>query len=434
VDRLILGVAQERLVCSNSFAAALGYTGATLDAKHDYQRESYAILKGVRRYDTRLRVLHPSFTEWHQLYFHPVDVSSGVTERAAPPPNRDFHDFEAFFTQVRTVLGRIAHNARDPDRRAPMPVFSTLSRGYDSPAANILFAPFGIARAFTIPRSNSMIPPWLQSKATHDDGARIGAHLDIETIRLSPVKKSTLSRDEIFFLAPSTAPAELAFAGLVSSREETGEAALLLTGYHGGLLSRAVPKRLLTSDLVRNDTSGLNLSEVRLKAGLVHLPVPFVFARSIVSLNALSQSQAMAPWSVGGDYDKPIARRIIEEAGIPRSAFGERKRAVVQEYALPQSPTLRTAFRKHLRCDRGVRAFSMLFLRALDRLVFLTWRLVYPLLNRVAGGAPAPTALPILGRKLGVSHELHTWALTRLAEYYRERLPSNRTIACDSAS
>jgi hypothetical protein len=38
----------------------------------------------------------------------------------------------------------------------------------------------------------------------------------------------------------------------------------------------------------------------------------------------------MKPWSVGNNYDRPIARRIIEEAGVDRRAFGMRKMASSQ--------------------------------------------------------------------------------------------------------
>ena len=34
----------------------------------------------------------------------------------------------------------------------------------------------------------------------------------------------------------------------------------------------------------------------------------------------------MLPWKLGtGSYDRPIARRIAEEAGVPRAAFGQHK-------------------------------------------------------------------------------------------------------------
>ena len=38
-------------------------------------------------------------------------------------------------------------------------------------------------------------------------------------------------------------------------------------------------------------------------------------------------SQEMEPWRLGGKYDRPIARRIIEDAGVPRGMFGTKKAA-----------------------------------------------------------------------------------------------------------
>ena len=35
----------------------------------------------------------------------------------------------------------------------------------------------------------------------------------------------------------------------------------------------------------------------------------------------------MRPWSIGGAYDRPIPRRIAEEAGVPRDLFGQNKMA-----------------------------------------------------------------------------------------------------------
>ena len=44
-------------------------------------------------------------------------------------------------------------------------------------------------------------------------------------------------------------------------------------------------------------------------------------------LIAISNSEAMKPWNIGGDYSRPIVRRILEEAGVPRGSFGIRKQA-----------------------------------------------------------------------------------------------------------
>ena len=42
---------------------------------------------------------------------------------------------------------------------------------------------------------------------------------------------------------------------------------------------------------------------------------------------SITESKEMKPWCVAGNYNKPIARRIVETAGVPRTAFGMTKNA-----------------------------------------------------------------------------------------------------------
>jgi hypothetical protein len=56
--------------------------------------------------------------------------------------------------------------------------------------------------------------------------------------------------------------------------------------------------------------------------------VPFWAARKIGQVRRISHSEEMRPFLIpGAEYNRPIPRRIIEEAGIPREAFGFRKTA-----------------------------------------------------------------------------------------------------------
>ncbi len=46
----------------------------------------------------------------------------------------------------------------------------------------------------------------------------------------------------------------------------------------------------------------------------------------------------MDPWRLNTAYDRPIARLLAEEAGVPRMMFGQKKIATVVEFALPPVP------------------------------------------------------------------------------------------------
>jgi hypothetical protein len=59
----------------------------------------------------------------------------------------------------------------------------------------------------------------------------------------------------------------------------------------------------------------------------------------------------MNPWRLGNKYDRPIARRIAEEAGLPRQMFGQSKMGSVVVFprpSIPYSNDLRAEFFKYL--------------------------------------------------------------------------------------
>jgi hypothetical protein len=58
----------------------------------------------------------------------------------------------------------------------------------------------------------------------------------------------------------------------------------------------------------------------------------------------------MAPWSIGGEYDRPIPRRIVEEAGVERDSFGQSKKAVAVWYGKEES--------KNIMKDESIRDFE----------------------------------------------------------------------------
>ena len=58
---------------------------------------------------------------------------------------------------------------------------------------------------------------------------------------------------------------------------------------------------------------------------LAVLRLSLALGSDIDAVRAISCSEEMKPWSVGGDYDRPIARRCAVESGVPTEWFGLRK-------------------------------------------------------------------------------------------------------------
>ena len=146
-------------------------------------------------------------------------------------------------------------------------------------------------------------------------------------------------------------------------REHVGGGAVLLTGVLGELWynAQSTPQDKLSTvndKLERWDLSCHGLSEVRLHIGYVHAPAPYIGARRRKRLFDLANSKDMRPWSIGGNYDRPIPRRIAEDAGIPRDIFGQSKLATVVEFMPPYIPygkALRREFFHFLWKTRGLR-------------------------------------------------------------------------------
>jgi len=120
---------------------------------------------------------------------------------------------------------------------------------------------------------------------------------------------------------------------IVNWEEElTGK--ILLTGIHGDAVW-SMHHKFPNTDIVRGDAAGASLSEFRFRVGFMHLPVPFIACKSAASILKISRTEEMQPWSIGGHYDRPIARRISESAGVPRSAFAKRKGGYIARFYNP---------------------------------------------------------------------------------------------------
>lgn len=424
VDRLVYCETATEVIASNSLPLLMAWTGARLDPRWNYRNESFAILKGIDAYDSTFHLSDNQKRSFRQAYYYPILIGeSGVERQAAHPPQR-FSTFSEYVTAVSDVLKRLRDNYTSPSRMHTFDAYSTISTGYDSTATTALVRDFEIEAAFTSRRSNSSIRPWISKQAAIDDGTPIARQLSIGVQYLDD-HKSDLT-DELYFLAPTAADAELVFAPMAEHILRASRPAVLFSGFHGDKVwDRATSGRYLAPSLLRGDTSGLNLGEIRLKAGFINVPVPFLFADSVADIVAISRSAEMQHWSVGGTYDRPIPRRILEEQGVPRSAFGMRKKAVVQSYNYPVNKDLRDEFFKWLQERHGRGRMQTYLLERTNQALFLVLRV----LERGATALrfqvrPAPRNL--LGDTIDLPYELHIWALDALTARMSERLSIQR--------
>ena len=317
VDRLQYFLDSRGLWISNSFCALLSTIGAYVDPTYPaYSDDFDSIVNGLHAYK---REIDTSRGPVQLVYFNNVRWDGyRVSEQPKPNASRDFSSFDRFHAFLSSAMQSMARNAQDLQRAYPYELLCPISNGHDSPTVAVLARNAGCSRAFTFDVSR---------EGTDDSGARIGQLLDMKTTVIARNAWRSMPLPEPLFIAGGASAGEVIFKGAESLLGGT----LLLTGFAG---SAAWDKKILDDHghLLRRDVSGLSLTEYRLHTGFIHCPVGFWGARQASEISAISRSKDLEPWDIG-EKSRPICRRIVEEAGVPRAWFGHGKRGVsVQLY------------------------------------------------------------------------------------------------------
>jgi hypothetical protein len=320
IDRLQSMRTEHTTCVSNSFAGLLAFTGGSLLlSRTDYRDMFGSIIDGLARYQ---RELPTTVGPIRLTYFHNLEWDgTELHEVEKPFASRDFSTYERYRAFIGSAVGGLADNARSSDRAHPLGLIASLSSGYDSTVATVLAHEAGCTEAFGFDAD---------SGGRDDDGSPVAEALGLD---FHVLDSADVRRGDIVFLAAGNGEGGEA----VFRRAESFLAGRLAFFGHWGDAIWGFEDTVIDRNLVRYGTSGVSLMEYRLVAGFVQCPVPMLGGRQIADLRRLGRTPELAPWSVGGDYDRPVARRIIEEAGVPRDAFAVRKRGMVMRRPNPRS-------------------------------------------------------------------------------------------------
>jgi hypothetical protein len=297
---------------SNSLAFLCAWADIEIAFDRGIALRMFSIADGVEDYEREL-LEGPGWSIRRACFDNLSIGPDGVRYLAKPGVEARFTDFRAYEMSLLAVLASVAANGAHPLRRFRYELSSTCSSGYDSTACTVLAAKLGARRAYTI-------------KGVRGSGSESGRWL-IESLGLECVETNRTRRPEspgfpeAEFIATGMSGAEFPFHALGPHLRHV----LLLTGFFGGDLWGLEGPISRTGR--QDDTSGGSLAEFRLRCSFVHVPVPWIGFESLPELRQLCYSKAMAPWRIGNRYERPIARRIVEEAGIPRGAFATAKLA-----------------------------------------------------------------------------------------------------------
>lgn len=312
VDRLHSFQRSGEVFVSNSLPCLLVAVSASLNPSYPrYSQDLETIVEGLQAY---CRVLPTSAGPVQLTYFNNLLWDGNVLKTLAKPGGQeDFKDFESYHTFLASCMETILSNAVSGARRYPYTPLGTLSTGYDSPTVAAIARRFGCDEVISFDKARN---------GASDTGEAIARILGLKLHAVDTESWRSMRFAEVPFLTGCDIG-----ESIYASAEPYLQRRLLLTGYHGGRIWDIAATDLGT-DIKRGDRSGLALTEYRLRAGFLHCPVPFWGVRQIREINRISQSPEMQPWHLArSGYNRPICRRIVESAGVPRELFGMEKKA-----------------------------------------------------------------------------------------------------------
>lgn len=308
-----------KVFVSNALPFLLAHRDDALDpAFLDYHRVFFEILNGIDH-----SPIHFPSRRCKEIrgYYHDnlvigPDLAITVKPKPLAPNFAAFADYRAYLARV---LRAVFDNAADPARPHPYRPLATISQGYDSPACAALAREAGCRAAVTHGYARRAF-----GVMDSDSGEEIAKALGMAVTVVG--RDAYLERED-----RETPEAEFFSHGLEGTDVNTLgfepqiRHSVFVTGFHGDVAwdKDAAPSRVIR----RGDLVGGSLAEFRRRVDFVHVLLPFVGTLRHADLIAISNSAEMARYSVGGGYDRPIPRRIAEEAGVPRGAFGQAKKA-----------------------------------------------------------------------------------------------------------
>lgn len=362
VDRLWYTKQKGNWYVSNSLPALLAVADLSLRDNYRYPQDIKTICQGLDGY---IRTIPTNQSDISVIYFHNL-IFDGMKlyemEKVDNAP--EFKTYLDYYGYLIHVANQLKMNMNDPLRIHKIQPLTTVSSGYDSCAVAVIAKHAGCQNAVTINQSNSV---WRGG----DSGEDIARQLGLECVSY-PRKSNDFPLEHAIWAAAGR-------SGILNWTlfDYPEPLCVFFTGCRGDTVWERKTEGVVNPFRVPS-VSDLGLTEFRLIRGIFHCVVPFWGIRHVNQIRAISVLEEMSPWCLGGDYDRPIARRMIEEAGVTRGSFGIRKKNTSLEtsFQWTYSPEATRSFRMYLK-ERSrpmpPQWFVPIFryMAALDKLVYM---------------------------------------------------------------
>jgi hypothetical protein len=330
LERLFVIRHGEDVLISNSLVFLLTEAGDGLDLSHPNYFFDFVgqVRRGIAAPAARLRTASGNHVELFPCCNLELSADLRIrrmAKRTAVEPSC----YADYFRLLLETARHIAANAASPSRTKTYRLVAACSRGYDSTATAALASLAGCQEGVTYSRSTRVSAghPLLGCTEVFDDDC------GTESLRALGMRVTEYDRADLVKLPGHpraefyVSPASITDANTLLMKD-TVRGSVFVSGRHGERYWGPT-RRCARKDLREVDDcllSGQSLGEFRLQTGFAHFPPAYVGALHGPAIFRITHSPEMRPWKLGsGYYDRPIARRIAEEAGVPRENFGQRK-------------------------------------------------------------------------------------------------------------
>ena len=403
MDRLWYIQKNKTFYVSNSLAALSACAELFLIEEFCYANDRFSAMRTTWGAASCMRSFPTQAGDAGLIWFNNLVYEDGslheIPKPDVSPPFKTFADYQNFLFDTARSLNI---NLASPQRRHKVTPLASISSGYDSPAAAVVAKLAGCAHAVTIKQSSSF---WRGS----DSGQTIAHYLGLNCRDYHRTAEE-YPHEEAFWAASG-------YCNLLGWTlfEYPEPVCLFFIGCYGDAIWE---RRRLAKPFTFDVWDDLAMSEYRLLVGMLQCAVPFWGMRHSQEIENITFSDEMAPWTIYGNYDRPIARRLIEEAGVPRGIFAVRKKNTSHEAAFrwPYSPESQESFRRYL-ARRGLWAPGAFWVGLLRRLAHLE-SLVYA---NITNKLNIRTRLRPWRKFTGLSLVFH-WANDELKQFYLKGL------------
>lgn len=282
-----------------------------------YEVDFNTILFGINKYKEDIHVLdNENMSTTVQVhYFRNIEITRNNDLCVQVKPKvKDFQDFQDYYSRLMSAMSALHKNARDKNRYGQYGIVTTISKGYDAPCCAVIAKKIGCDTAVTFKA---------EGKHKNDSGVEIAQMLGYKHIIEKDAESYRKRKDlvEAYYIASGELGASISSCAF----DEEFKGNLVLSGERGDRIWNR--NATLTNNEFSFDdmVSELGKSEHRLWNDYITVPMPQYGATAWMSLHKIANSEEMSEYQLNNNYDRPIPRRILEEAGVGRELFGQDK-------------------------------------------------------------------------------------------------------------